>query len=40
MCMDFGNLTWVDSFPGKALQQMISLYMEEGMAIQLCNHML
>ena len=33
--MDDSDLTWVDPFPCKGLQQAISLCMEEGMAMQL-----
>ena len=38
--MDDGNLMWVDPFLRKALQQVLSLSMEEGEVIQLWNHML
>ena len=40
VCMDDGNLTWVDPFLCKVLQQMISLCKEKGVAIQLWNYML
>ena len=35
VCMDDGNLPWVDPFLRKALQQAISFCTEEGVTIQL-----